>query len=104
MGTTIIQINSPTTDANEADKDTFYEQLQREIKKVPKHDNLLIMGDAYAKVGNENEEWERVMRKEGIGTVNEHALIVAEMCALNNLVICGSLFKHLDIHKLTWEV
>lgn len=38
-------------------KDTFYEQLQREIEKVPKHDILLMIGDAYAKVGTKNEEW-----------------------------------------------
>lgn len=54
-------------------------------------------------VGTKNEGWERVMGKEGIGTMNENGLRVAEICALNNLVICGTLFKHLDIHKLTWE-
>lgn len=51
--TTIIQIYSPTN-----------EQLQREIAKVPKHDILLIMGDENAKVGTENEGWERVMGRE----------------------------------------
>lgn len=89
-------------DAAEADKDTFYEQQQREIVKVPKHDMLSKMGDANAKVGTENEGWKRVMGQEGIGTMNENGLRVAEICAVNNLVILETLFKHPNIHKLTW--
>lgn len=51
----------------------------------------------------ENEGWERAMGREGIGTVNENGLREAEMCALNNLDICRTLFKHLNIHKLKLE-
>ncbi|XP_062566274.1 craniofacial development protein 2-like [Saccostrea cucullata] len=93
----------PTNEAEEADKDTFYQQLQREISKVPKHDILMVMGDANAKVGKLNEGWERVIGQEGIRTMNENSTRLAEMCALNNLIIRGTLFKHLDIHKFTWE-
>ena len=49
------------------------------------------------------KDGERVMGQEGIGTMNENGMRLAEMCALNDLIICGTLFKHLDIHKLTWE-
>lgn len=59
--TTIIQICSSTNDGDEADKDTFYEQLQREIAKIPKHDIYVlivtVIGDANAKVGTVNEGW-----------------------------------------------
>ena len=100
---TVIQIYSPTNDADETEKDTFYEQLQKEIETVPQHDILVVMGDANAKVGNSNDGWERIMGKEGLGTMNENGMRLAEMCALNNLVVGGTLFKHQNIHKYTWE-
>ena len=44
------------------------------------------------------ESWDK-----RVGIKNENGMRLAEMCALNNLIICGTLFKHLDIHKLTWK-
>ncbi|XP_062587114.1 craniofacial development protein 2-like [Saccostrea cucullata] len=100
MGLLEVRWLCPTNEADEADKGTFYEQLQRETAKVP---ILMVMGDANAKVEKSNEGWERAMGQEGIGIVNENGMRLAEMCALNNLIIGGTLFKHLDIHKLSWE-
>ena len=34
--------------------------------------------------------------------MNENGERYAEFCALNNLVIGGTLLKHKDIHKYTW--
>ena len=99
---TVILIYAPTNDAEEGVKDEFYEQLQKEVERTPRHDVLIIMGDANAKVGKDNEGWERVMGRQGIGTMNENGERLAEFCALNDLVIGGTLFKHRDIHKLTW--
>ena len=42
------------------------------------------------------------MGKEGVGEMNENGERFAEFCALHNLVIGGTLFKHKDIHKVTW--
>ncbi len=44
----------------------------------------IIMGDANAKVGVDNEGWEREMGRQGIGTMNENGERLAEFRALNN--------------------
>ena len=64
---------------------------------------VIIIGDGNAKVGTSNIGWERVMGCNRIGNMNENGGRLAEVCALNNCVIGGTLFKHKDIHKYTWE-
>ena len=100
---TIIQCYAPTNDSSEEDKDDFYNQLQTEIEKTPRHDLTILMGDLNAKVGNNNTDYERIMGKHGMGTRNENGERLVEFCAMNNLVIGGTLFTHRDIHKLTWN-
>ena len=59
---TIIQVYAPTNDAEDESKEEFYEQLQREVEATPRHDVLIVMGDLNAKIGEDNEGWEKVMR------------------------------------------
>ena len=47
---TVIQISAPTTDAEEAEADQFYEDL---LELTPKKDVLFIIGDWNAKVGSQ---------------------------------------------------
>ena len=47
---TVIQVYAPTTDAEEAEVDWFYEALQDLLELTPKIDVLLIIGDCNAKV------------------------------------------------------
>ena len=101
--TTIIQCYAPTNESSDIDKDEFYHQLQAETEAAPRHDLIIIMGDLNAKVGNDNTDFEDVMGKHGIGTRNENGEILVEYCAMNNLVIGGTLFPHRNIHKLTWN-
>jgi endonuclease/exonuclease/phosphatase family metal-dependent hydrolase len=60
------------------------------------------MGDMNAKVGAEYKTWSKVIGKHGIGKANENGIKLLEFCAFNNLVIGGTRFKHLAIHKWTW--
>ena len=60
------------------------------------------MGDLNAKIGQGNEGWEKVMGQHGLGRMNENGERLATFCGNNDLVIGGSLFKHRDIHKITW--
>ena len=59
------------------------------------------MGDMNAKVGNDNTGFEEVMGKNRIGTMNENGELFASFCAINNLVIGGTIFPHKQLHLAT---
>ena len=50
---TVIQVYAPTSNAEEADVERFYEELQDLLELTPKKDVLFIIGDWNAKVGNQ---------------------------------------------------
>ena len=60
------------------------------------------MGDFNAKIGSDNTGYDEVMGRHGLGEMNENGERFADVCALNNLVIGGSVFPHKRIHKATW--
>ena len=49
---TVIQIYAPTSNAEEAEVERFYEDLQDLLELTPKKDVLCIIGDWNAKVGS----------------------------------------------------
>lgn len=44
-------MNAPTYDAEDEAKENFYDQLQKTLDEVPRHNMVLVMGDWNAKVG-----------------------------------------------------
>ena len=66
---TVIQVYAPTTDAEEAEVDQFYEDLQDLLELTPKKDVLFIIGDWNAKVGS--QEIPGVTGNFGLGRQNE---------------------------------
>ena len=50
---TVIQVYVPTTNAEEAEFEWFYEDLQDLLELTPKKDVLFIIGDWNAKVGSQ---------------------------------------------------
>ena len=50
---TVIQVYAPTTNAEEAEVERFYEDLQDLLELTPKKDVLFIIGDRNAKVGSQ---------------------------------------------------
>ena len=49
----VIQVYAPTTNAEEAEVEWFYEDLQDLLELTPKKDVLFIIGDWNAKVGSQ---------------------------------------------------
>ena len=63
--TVVIQIYAPTSNAEEAEVEQFYEELQDLLELTPKKDVLFIIGDWNAKVGS--QEIPGVKGKFGLG-------------------------------------
>nr|KAG5697588.1 hypothetical protein BaRGS_019809 [Batillaria attramentaria] len=99
----IIQCYAPTNDAEEEKKDDFYQQLQTVIDRGGAKDMTILMGDFNAKIGSDNTGYENTMGTHGLGQMNENGERFADFCALNQLVIGGSIFTHKRIHKATWR-
>ena len=101
---TVVTCYAPTEEAEDADKENFYEQLQAIMEEIPAHDMVLVIGDMNARTGIDNLNRERTMGKEGLGTypMNDNGERMCDFCEHNGLVVGGTLFKHKDIHKATW--
>ena len=52
---TVIQVYAPTSNAEEAEVEQFYEDLQDLIKQTPQKDALFIIGDWNEKVGSQKK-------------------------------------------------
>ena len=66
---TIIQVYAPTSDAEEAEVEWFYEDLQDLLEITPKKDVLFIIGDWNAKIGS--QEIPGITDTFGLGVKNE---------------------------------
>ena len=75
---TVIQAYAPTNNAEEADVERFYEDLQDLLELTPKKDVLFIIGDWNSKVGS--QETPGVKGKFGLGVQNEAGQRLIEFC------------------------
>ena len=66
---TVIQVYASTSNAEEAEVERFYEDLQDLLELTPKKGVLFIIGDWNAKVGS--QEIPGVIGKFGLGVKNE---------------------------------
>ena len=88
---TVIQVYAPTSNAEEAEVERFYEDLQDLLELTPKTDVLFIIGDWNAKVGS--QETPGVTGKFGLGIWNEAGQRLIEFFEENALVITNTLFQ-----------
>ena len=86
-----IQVYAPTSNAEEAEVEQFYEDLQNLLELTPQKDVLFIIGDWNAKVGS--KEIPGVTGKFGLGVWNEAGQSLREFCQENALVIANTLFQ-----------
>ena len=100
---TVIQVYAPTSNAEEAEVEWFYEDLWDLLELTPKKDVLFIIGNWNAKVGS--QETLGVTGKFGLGVQNEAGQRLTEFSQENTVIMANTLFQqhkrrlHIDITK-----
>ena len=88
---TVIQVYVTTSNAEEAEDERFYEDLQDLLELTPPKDGLFIIGDWNAKLGSQKTPG--VTGKLGLEVQNEAGQRLTEFCQENALVIANTLFQ-----------
>ena len=87
----VIQVYALTSNAEEAEVEQFYEDLQDLLELTPKKDVLFIIGDRNAIVGSQGTPG--VTGKFGLRVQNEAGQRLIEFCQESALVIANTLFQ-----------
>ena len=90
----------PTSNAEEAEVEQFYEDLQDLSELTPKKDVLFIIGDWNAEVGS--QETPGVTGNFGLGVQNEAGQRLIAFFQENALVMANTLFQQDKRRLYTW--
>ena len=102
LSITIIQVYAPTSNAEEAEAERFYEDLQDLLELIPKKDVLYITEEWNEKVGS--QETPGVTGKFGLGMRNEARQRLMEFYQENALVMTNTLFQQHKRRLYTWTL
>ncbi|KAF2892280.1 hypothetical protein ILUMI_13895 [Ignelater luminosus] len=95
----ILNIDAPTEETEDEIKNTFYEEIDRELDEILNRDTKIIISNANAKVGREE------IYKEVTGDYSKYEESNNNELRLTELAIESSThFQRNDIHKETWIV
>ena len=95
-----MQVYVLANNAEEAEVEWFYEDLQDLLELTPKKDVLFIIGDWNEKVGC--QETLGVTGKFGLGVQSEAGQRLIEFCQENTLVIANTLLQQHNRRLYTW--
>ena len=95
----VIQIYAPVSNAEEAEVEQFYEDLQDILENTPKRCHFHYRG---LECQSRSQETQGITRKFGLGVQNEAGQRLIEFCQENALVIANTLFHQYKRRLYTW--
>ena len=96
---TVIQVYALTSNAEEAEDEWLYKDLQDLLELISKKDVLFIIGDWNANIVS--QEIPGVTGKFGLGVQNEAGQRLIELCQ-ENALIANTLFQQHKRRRYTW--
>ena len=97
---TVIQVYALTSNAEKAEVEWFYEDLQDLLELTPKKDVLFIIGNWNTKV--ESQKIPGVTGKFSTGVQNEAGQWLTEFCQENTFDTANTLFQQQKRRLYTW--
>ncbi|XP_025419604.1 craniofacial development protein 2-like [Sipha flava] len=92
----------PTSKANDEEVEEVYAGIEELMKHTKPHDNVIIMGDFNAIVGESGEG--REVGDFGLGKRNARGERVVEFCRENGMIITNTRFQNPKRRIYTWKM
>lgn len=99
----IISAYAPTLDSEQQIKETFYEQLEHQLRHIPKSHRIILLGDFNARVGKNSDIWPNVIGRHGVGNINGNGELLLTKCVEHDLTITNTQFRQRNKYKGTWR-
>jgi hypothetical protein len=98
----IIQVYMPTTGHDDEEVDNVYEELENIIDEQKGNDNVVIMGDWNAVVGEGKDQHE--IGDYGLGLRNERGEKLVNFCRRQKLMATNTWFQQQKRRRYTWKM
>ena len=98
----LVQVYMPTSEHDDEEIETMYEQLDGIIGKQKGTEYVVIMGDLNAVVGEGRDEI--AVGKFGLGKRNARGERLVEFCKTNKLMITNTWFEQAKRRRYTWKM
>uniref|UniRef100_W5M2S5 Endonuclease/exonuclease/phosphatase domain-containing protein n=1 Tax=Lepisosteus oculatus TaxID=7918 RepID=W5M2S5_LEPOC len=93
----------PTREAEDEEKESFYNDLEAACDEAPRHDVKIILGDMNAKAGRE-PVYRLTIGKESLHEeTNDNGFRLIRFAMSKGMTISSTWFPHKCIHKATWR-
>lgn len=98
----VISVYAPTLDKDDDVKNKFYEEVTQVLSQVRPRDQVLLLGDFNARVGQDCEAWPKVLGRHGVGNMNSNGQLLLSLCSQFELAITNTMFRLPSKYKTTW--
>ena len=100
---TVISAYAPTMTNPDQAKEEFYELLGQTLQKIPSTDQVIILGDFNARVGDDSMSWPIALGKFGKDKSNSNGEQLLSICTQFKLAITNTFFKMPEHWYYSWQ-
>ena len=99
----MYSVYAPKTGRPVEDKERFWGEIDDDVKLIPNEEDLIIGGDLNEHVGDRADRLEEVMRRFGLGILNEDGERILQFCQSNGLRLLNTFFKKPRQHLVSYS-